>query len=414
MKILIIGGGAREHALAYKLNQSPKVTQLYSMPFNPGINEFAISFDGNIYDNQEVVSKALELGIDMVVIGPEIPLCNGLSDALANANIKAFGPNQLAATFEKSKAFTKEFLMKYQIPTAKYHRVSDYNKAIEIIKEYSYPLVIKADGLAFGKGVVICDDEKMATKVLQEMLLESIDEAYKEVVIEEFLEGFECSLLCFVDQNTIKPMVSVKDHKQIYDNDQGPNTGGMGTVSPNPYLNPEIEAKFNEELLQPILEGFKKEGISYQGVLFIGLMIKDGETKVLEFNVRFGDPETQCLMLRLETDLYDIFDSIINNKLNELEIKWKHNAVSCIVLAAQGYPNTYRKNDEITGIDKVNDALVFHAGTKVEDQKLLTNGGRVLNVVTKADTLDEAIKKGYQQLELIEFTGKTYRTDIGR
>ncbi len=413
MRILIIGNGGRENAICYKLSQSNKVTKLFMMPKNPGINEYATGIDGDIYNAEEVLNKCLEYKIEMVVIGPEIPLCNGLSDYLMSNGLIVFGPNKKAATFEASKAYTKEFLIKHKIPTAKYHRTTDYHEAVSLLKEYTYPVVIKADGLAFGKGVVIAEDEKMAISTLEEMLITNTDIAYQEVVIEEFLDGFECSLLCFVDGKLMKPMVSVKDHKQIYEGNTGPNTGGMGTVSPNPFLKQEDEALFNEDIIEPIMKGLLAENIDYRGVLFIGLMIKDGKAKVLEFNVRFGDPETQAIMLRLDSDLLDIMLACINQDLDNTEIKWNDKHVACLVLASLGYPNAYEKNYVIEGLNNNIDSKIFHAGTYEKDGLIYTNGGRVLNICNSGNTLQEALSKVYADAEKITYTKKTYRKDIG-
>ena len=413
MKVLIVGNGGREHALCYKVKQSDKVTDIYFLPKNPGMASIAQELDIKVTDYDKILEVCQEYKIDLVIIGPEQPLCDGLTDKLQANNIKVFGPSLKAAYFEKSKAYTKQFLTKYNIPTAKYNETNDYNKAIELINEYTYPLVIKADGLAAGKGVIIVDNKEMAIQVLKEMLLENDSEAYKKVVIEEYLTGFECSLLCFVDGKTIKPMVSVKDHKQVGENNTGLNTGGMGTVSPNPFLDKLAEANFKKDILDPIMDGLIKDNIDYRGVLFIGLMIENHQSKVLEFNVRFGDPETQCLMLRLETDLIDIIDACINQTLDTLDIKYNDDTIACVVLASPNYPLDYTKNIKINNLDKVHNSVVFHAGTKLVDNQLYNNGGRVLNICAKASNLQEALNIVYNDIDLIDFENKLFRKDIG-
>ena len=414
MKVLVVGSGGREAAIAYALNKSPKVDKLYALPGNPGIGEIATLINGSVEDLDFILKTVEDLGIDFTVVGPEVPLCMGLADLLESHGHKVFGPTSSSATLEGSKAFSKAFMKRHHIPTADYEEVDDYDKAVKALKHFSYPLVIKADGLAAGKGVVICEDEETALKTLREFMLEgSLKEAGNKLVIEEFLKGFECSLLCFTDGETIIPMVTVKDHKQIYDDNKGPNTGGMGTVSPNPFM-PNFSKEMLDSILKPFISGLKEDGMDYRGVIFIGLMIDDNKAKVLEFNVRFGDPETQSILLRLESDLFDIMYATSNKALKDVEVKWNDDAVCTLVLASGGYPGSYQKGLEIKNLDKVaDDIVVFHAGTKVTDGKLVTSGGRVLNICATGKNLEEARAKVYEAAEIIDFEGKYYRKDIG-
>ena len=317
MKVLVIGSGGREHAISYALSKSNKVTELHALPGNPGISKIGKCIPGSVEDLDLILQTSKQEKYDLVVIGPEVPLCMGLADLLTDNGFKVFGPKQQAAQLEGSKAFSKRFMTKYNIPTAKFEEVDSYEEAIDALKQFSYPVVVKADGLAAGKGVVICESYEEADNALKELMVEkSLASAGSKVVLEEFLEGFECSLLCFTDGETIVPMVSSKDHKQIYDGNKGPNTGGMGTFSPNPFLEKEIEDTFNDEVLVPFMNGLKQENMDFRGVIFIGLMIKDGHAKVLEFNVRFGDPETQSILLRLDSDLYEIMEAVAMKKLS--------------------------------------------------------------------------------------------------
>lgn len=414
MKVLVVGSGGREAAIAYALNKSPKVDKLYALPGNPGIGEIATLINGSVEDLDFILKTVEDLGIDFTVVGPEVPLCMGLADLLESHGHKVFGPTSMSATLEGSKAFSKEFMKRHHIPTANYEKVDDYDKAVKALKHFSYPLVIKADGLAAGKGVVICEDEETALKTLREFMLEgSLKEAGNKLVIEEFLKGFECSLLCFTDGETIIPMVTVKDHKQIYDDNKGPNTGGMGTVSPNPFM-PNFSKEMLDSILKPFISGLKEDGMDYRGVIFIGLMIDDNKAKVLEFNVRFGDPETQSILLRLESDLFDIMYATSNKTLKDVEVKWNDDTICTLVLASGGYPGSYQKGLEIKNLDKVaDDIVVFHAGTKLTDGKLVTNGGRVLNICATGKNLEEARAKVYEAAEIIDFDGKYYRKDIG-
>ena len=414
MKVLVIGSGGREAAIAYALNKSSKVDELYCLPGNPGTGEIATLINGSVEDLDFILKTVEDLKIDFTVIGPEVPLCMGLADLLESHGHKVFGPTKVAATLEGSKAFSKDFMKRHNIPTAEYVEIDDYKIAVESLKRFKYPLVIKADGLAAGKGVVICEDEEMALKTLKEFMLDgALNNAGSKLVIEEFLKGFECSLLCFTDGETIIPMPTVKDHKQINDNNKGPNTGGMGTVSPNPFM-PNFDDEMLDSILKPFIKGLKEDEIDYRGVIFIGLMIDNNKAKVLEFNVRFGDPETQSIMLRLESDLFDIMYATSTKNLKDISVKWNDDTLCTLVLASEGYPGTYKKGLEIKNLDKLDDdIIVFHAGTKIVDNKLVTNGGRVLNICAKGNNLLEARAKVYKAAEIIDFEGKYYRKDIG-
>lgn len=415
MKVLIIGSGGREHAIAYALNKSPLVSELHAIPGNPGISEIATCHKGNVEDLEGILNFVKENKIDFTVVGPEVPLCLGLVDLLEDNGFKAFGPRKEAATLEGSKVFSKEFMVKHNIPTAKYLEVKTYEEAINVLDKFEYPVVVKADGLAAGKGVVIAYNENEAKEALKSMMIDgSLKEAADKVILEEFLEGFECSLLCFTDGETIIPMVSSKDHKQIYDENKGPNTGGMGTVSPNPFLPENMDEIFKNEILTPFVNGLKKDNLDYRGVIFIGLMIKDNKPKVLEFNVRFGDPETQSILLRLDSDLFEIMQKVSEKKLNEVNIKWKEDHVACLVLASGGYPGSYEKGKVITGLKDVDeDIIIFHAGTSFKDDEVVTSGGRVLNICALGSSLEETRRKVYDAQEKINFEGKYYRKDIG-
>lgn len=415
MKVLIIGSGGREHAIAYALKKSKKVDEIHAIPGNPGIGEIGTCHPGSVEDLEGILKFVEDNSIDLTVIGPEVPLCKGLADLLESHGHKVFGPTKFAATLEGSKAFSKDFMARHNIPTAAYKEVNNYEEAIEALKEFDYPVVVKADGLAAGKGVVICEDEKMAIDTLKDMMIDgALDGAGSKVVLEEFLTGFECSLLCFTDGETIVPMVSAKDHKQIYDENKGPNTGGMGTVSPNPFLPEGMEDVFRHDILEPFMAGLKADHMDYRGVVFIGLMIENNKAKVLEFNVRFGDPETQSILLRLDSDLFDIMYAVSTKTLKDVEVKWKDEHVACLVLASGGYPGNYEKGKVITGLDQIDeDIIVFHAGTAFKDGNIVSSGGRVLNICAYGKDLEETREKVYKAAKMIDFEGKYYRKDIG-
>ncbi len=416
MKILVVGSGGREHAIAWKLAQSPKVDKLYCAPGNAGIVDVAECVNIKAEDIEGICDFAVAEKIDMVVVGPEVPLAMGIVDELEAKGIKAFGPNKKCAQLEASKAFTKSFLDRHNIPTAQYKEYTDKDALIADIGIYGYPMVLKADGLAAGKGVVLAENAEEAREAIEEMMGSKVfGDAADKVVVEECLVGVEASCLCFVDENTIVPMESAQDYKRIFDGDKGPNTGGMGTYSPSLMFNEEVDKQVMDQILLPTLEGFKKDGLDFKGVLFVGLMLTKDGPKVIEFNNRFGDPETQSVLRRLDTDLYEIFDAVCENRLDEIEIEWNEDRAVCVVMAAGGYPGSYNKGDEITGLDDVEEGVVvFHAGTKFgENDEILTNGGRVLGVTAMGKTHDEARAKAFENVKKINFEGAQYRNDIG-
>lgn len=418
MNILVIGGGGREHTLAWKLAQSPSATKLYAIPGNPGMAAVAECVSGiSIEDNEAVVAFAEEHAIDLVVIGPEVPLTNGIVDAFEAAGILAFGPRKAAAELEGSKAFSKGLMKKYGIPTAKYEVFTDAEAAKDYVRQEGAPIVIKADGLAAGKGVIVAEtcDEALAA-VADIMEDQEFGAAGNRVVIEEFMEGEEASLLCFTDGETIVPMISSQDHKRAYDGDKGPNTGGMGTYAPAPVMTPAMIEATKEKILKPVIAAMKQEGRTYQGCLYAGLMITKDGPKVVEFNARFGDPETQVVLPLLKSDLVDIMVACAkgDGSLKDLDIAWSDGAAVCVVLASGGYPKSYQKGYEITGLDKA-EALgchVFHAGTAERDGSVVTAGGRVLGVVAEAADVRAAVDKAYQGVNVIDFKDKMFRHDI--
>ncbi len=415
MNILVVGSGGREHALIWKIAQSSKVTKIYCAPGNPGISEFADCVDISVENIDGLLEFAKDNHIDITVVGPEVPLVLGISDQFNDHGLQVIGPNSICAEFEGSKAFTKKFLEKYHIPTAAYSEYTDLNQALKGLEEFDLPVVVKADGLAAGKGVIIAENKDVARQTLKEMMETlTFGDAGKKVVLEEFLTGTEASMLCFVDGKTIVPMESAQDYKRIGNGDQGNNTGGMGTYSPNRLFNDELNTIVRNKVLDPILSGFKAEGLDYKGILFIGLMIENNIPKVLEFNVRFGDPETQSVLMRLETDIVDIFESMIAGTLAEKEITWSDKSAVCVVMASGGYPEAYEKGKIITGLDQMKNSIVFHAGTKMKDGKIVTDGGRVLGVTALGDTIEEARSKVYEDMKNINFEGMQYRTDIAR
>ena len=416
MKVLVVGSGGREHALVWKLKHSPKVEKIYCAPGNAGIGNAAELVNIPVEAVEELCSFAKEKNIDLTIVGPEVPLVAGIVDVFHREGLKIFGPNKQCAQLEGSKAFAKDFMERHQIPTARYREYTDLREAKNALGIYGYPMVIKADGLAAGKGVVIAQDEKEAAEALEQMMAEKkFGTAGDKVVIEEFLQGIETSILCFVDGKSIVPMVSAQDYKRIYDEDQGPNTGGMGTYSPSYIYEEKLEAAVAEKILAPVIRGLKADGLDFKGVLFIGLMITEEGPRVLEFNTRFGDPETQVILTRLETDLVDILESILEERLADQEIRWSDRKTVCVVMAAGGYPESYEKGRIIQGLMEQNEeTVVFHAGTKRVGEDILTNGGRVLGVTAWGDTVEEARRKAYQRVEKISFENMQYRKDIGK
>ena len=416
MNIMVIGGGGREHTLAWKLAQSPKCTQLFAVPGNPGMAELATCISGvDITDNAALVKAAQDNAIDLVVVGPEVPLTNGVVDAMAAAGIKAFGPSKSAAELEGSKAFSKGIMRKYGIPTARYEVCVDAATARQYIAEQGAPIVIKADGLAAGRGVVVAMTLDEAYRAVDEIMEDrAFGQAGSRVVIEEFMAGEEASLLAFTDGKTVRPMISSQDHKRAYDGDEGPNTGGMGTYAPAPVMTPDMVERATREILEPIVAAMAKEGRPYKGCLYAGLMITEAGPKVVEFNARFGDPETQVVLPLLDGDLVDIMLACVDGTLDQMDIKWRDEAAVCVVLASGGYPKAYQKGYPITGLEAAHDAgcQVFHAGTAVRDGQVVTSGGRVLDVVATAPSIRAAVNKAYTGVEQIGFKDVFYRKDI--
>ncbi|WP_019542149.1 phosphoribosylamine--glycine ligase [Selenomonas bovis] len=418
MKILVIGGGGREHTLAWKLAQSPKATKLYAIPGNPGMAEIAECVpDISIEDNKAVVDFAKTHDIDLAVVGPEVPLTNGIVDAFEAAGILAFGPRKLAAEIEGSKSFSKGLMKKYGIPTAKYEVFTDAAAAKDYIRKEGAPIVIKADGLAAGKGVVVAMTEEEALRAITDIMeAQEFGQAGSRVVIEEFMDGEEASLLAFTDGETIVPMISSQDHKRAYDGDKGPNTGGMGTYAPAPVMTPALVAQAKETILAPAIRAMAAEGRKYQGCLYAGLMITAEGPKVVEFNARFGDPETQVVLPLLRSDLVEIMTACArgDGSLEDLDIRWSDGAAVCVVLASGGYPKSYQKGYEITGLAEAaaKGAHVFQAGTAEKDGKIVTAGGRVLGVVAEAADVAQAVEKAYDGVSAIDFKDKMFRKDI--
>ncbi|WP_157149076.1 phosphoribosylamine--glycine ligase [Brachyspira pilosicoli] len=414
MKILIIGSGGREHAIAFSLSKNERVEKIYCSEGNAG------TFYENKCENvklngiDEFVNFAKEKSIDLTIVGSEELLVAGIVDIFEKNNLKIFGPDKKGAMLEGSKAYAKEFMKKYGIKTAEYKTFNDYNNAKEYLKSINYPIVIKASGLALGKGVIICKDINEANNALEDMMIKKVfGDASNEIVIEEFLEGYEASILSITDGNTIIPFISAKDHKKALDNDGGLNTGGMGVISPNPYYTKEAESLFIKDILNPTLEGMKRENISFSGIIFFGLMITKNGVYLLEYNVRMGDPETQAVLMLMESDYLSLIESAMDKKLKDIDIKWKDKHACCVVMASGGYPSSYNEGYKITGINNIN-GKCFIAGAKLDENKnIITSGGRVLNVVNIADSLEEARKLTYNDIEKIDFKDKYFRKDIG-
>jgi phosphoribosylamine--glycine ligase len=416
MKILVVGSGAREHTICWKLKQSSKLSKLYCAPGNAGISKIAECVDIKADELEKLVEYSVKNSIDLVVVGPEVPLVAGLVDMLNEKGIKAFGPVKAGAKFEGSKSYSKDFMKKYSIPSANYEIYTDSEKAISELNKFNTPIVVKADGLAAGKGVLICETHEEAKEAIKSIMVKKhFGEAGNSVVIEEFLKGTEASLLCFVDGKNMIPMESARDYKKAYDQDKGLNTGGMGCFSPNTIFTEELNKYIKENILDRTLNGFLNENIEFKGVLFIGLMIENNQAKVLEYNARFGDPETEVVLPRLKSDLIDIMLKCIEGNLTEDDLQWEDNKCVTVILASGGYPESYEKGKEITGINEVDDdIIIFHGGTKLSGNKTVTDGGRVLAVTAMGKSLEEARKKVYKNIPKINFEKMEYRTDIAK
>lgn len=415
MNILVIGGGGREHAITWSLKKSSKVNKLYCAPGNAGIAQIAECVPIGVFQFDELVAFAKEASIDLVFVGPDDPLAQGIVDAFEAAGIPAFGPNKAAAEIEGSKIFMKNLLKKYNIPTAKYETFTSFETALAYLKEQEAPIVIKADGLAAGKGVTVAATLEEAEEALRSIMLDKVfGDAGNQVVIEEFLAGQEMSILAFVDGETVKPMVPAQDHKPIFDGDKGPNTGGMGTYTPLPHIDSSIVEDAIVNIIEPTAKAMVSEGRPFRGVLFAGLMITKDGPKTIEFNARMGDPETQVVLPRLKTDLLEIVLAAMNGTLADLTIEWDDEAAVCVVLASEGYPGSYPKGKVITGLEaaEATGALVFHAGTAQENDEIVTSGGRVLGVVGRGQDIASARQHAYEAIANIKFEGMQHRNDI--
>ncbi|MBR3498932.1 MAG: phosphoribosylamine--glycine ligase [Selenomonadaceae bacterium] len=413
MNVLLIGGGGREHALAWKISQSPRLEKFFAIPGSPGIADFAECVENiSISDNAALVNFAKEKNIDLVVVGPEAPLVNGLTDALEAAGIKSFGPNKIAAQIEGSKIFAKRLMKKYKIPTADFEVFDSADAAKDYIRAKGAPIVVKADGLAAGKGVIVAQTLEEALAAVDEM--KNFGAAGSKIVVEEFMDGEEASVLALTDGEKILPLIAAQDHKRVFDGDKGLNTGGMGAYAPAPVVDEKISARVEEKILKPTIAALRAEGIIYRGCLYAGLMIVGGEPKVVEFNCRFGDPETQVVLPLMEDDLLALMDECAAGTLSDKKISWKNQSAVCVILASGGYPKAYKKNLPIDGISKAKTlgAMIFHAGTKISDGELVTSGGRVLGVTVTAPTLQEAVDKVYRCVEVIHFDDAHFRKDI--
>jgi phosphoribosylamine---glycine ligase len=418
MKILVIGSGGREHALVWKIAQSPLAKKIYCAPGNPGIGCIAENIPIKVDDLPALLAFAKKEGIGLTVVGPELPLSLGIVDLFEEYGLKVFGARRNAALIEASKAFSKDLMKKYHVPTAFYEVFTEVEPAVAFIRKHGAPIVVKADGLAAGKGVIVAQSEDEAVSAVKEMLSgNSFGTAGSRVVIEEFLRGEEASFLAFTDGKNIIPLASAQDHKAVYDGDKGPNTGGMGAYSPAPVVTPAIHEKAMQEVMRRTVDGMAAEGRPYRGVLYAGLMIDGDSVKTLEFNARFGDPECQPLLMRMKSDIVPILMAVADGDISGIEIEWHDMAAVCVVMAAAGYPGDYPKGDEISGLDAaagINDLFVFHAGTGEKDGRFVTSGGRVLGVTGRGTTVADAIKKAYEGVAVISWKGAHFRSDIGK
>ncbi|MFT4006587.1 MAG: phosphoribosylamine--glycine ligase [Lacrimispora sp.] len=419
MKVLIIGGGGREHAIAWKVSKSPRVDKIYCAPGNAGIAEVAECVDIGVMDFEKQVAFALEQGIDLTIVGPDDPLVAGAVDAFEAAGLKAFGPRKNAALLEGSKSFSKDLMKKYGIPTASYETFDSADKALEYLETAQMPIVLKADGLALGKGVLICNTREEAVQGVKTLMLDKqFGSAGDRIVIEEFMTGREVSVLSFVDGKTIKIMTSAQDHKRAKDGDQGLNTGGMGTFSPSPFYTEEVDGFCRKYIYQATVDAMRAEDREFKGIIFFGLMLTEKGPRVLEYNARFGDPETQVVLPRMKNDIMDVFEACIDGTLDRMDLQFEDNAAVCVVLASDGYPEHYKKGYVIDGLDAFNHKdgyFVFHAGSKFDENgKVVTNGGRVLGVTATGRDLKEARANAYEAAEWVSFENKYMRRDIGK
>lgn len=418
MKVLVIGGGGREHAICWKLSKSPKVDELYCAPGNAGIAEVAKCVDIGVMDFEKMADFAKKEAFDLVVVGPDDPLAGGIVDVLEEKGLRVFGPRKNAAILEGSKAFSKDLMKKYNIPTAAYETFTDPHKALEYLQTAKMPIVLKADGLALGKGVLICNTLEEAEAGVKEIMEDKkFGSAGNQMVIEEFMTGREVSVLSFVDGDTIRIMTSSQDHKRALDGDQGLNTGGMGTFSPSPFYTPEVDEFCKKHIYQATVDAMKAEGREFKGIIFFGLMLTADGPKVLEYNARFGDPETQVVLPRMKNDIVDVFEACVDGTLDQIDLQFEDNAAVCVVLASDGYPEHYEKGKKITGLENFKDKdgyYVFHAGSKFDAEgNILTNGGRVLGVTATGKDLKEARANAYKATEWVNFENKYMRHDIG-
>ena len=418
MKVLIVGSGGREHAIAWKVAKSSKVDKIYCAPGNAGIAEIAECVDIGAMEFDKLVAFAKEKAIDLTIIGMDDPLVGGVVDEFEKAGLRVLGPRKNAAILEGSKAFSKDLMKKYNIPTAAYETFDSAEKAMQYLETSKYPIVLKADGLALGKGVLICNTKEEAMDGVKTLMLDKqFGQAGNTIVVEEFMTGREVSVLSFVDGNTIKIMTSAQDHKRAKDGDKGLNTGGMGTFSPSPFYTKEVDEFCKKYIYQPSVDAMKAEGREFKGIIFFGLMLTEDGPKVLEYNARFGDPETQVVLPRMKNDIVDVFEACIDGTLDKVDLQFEDNAAVCVVLASDGYPVSYEKGFEIKGLDNFKDKdsyFVFHAGTKLSDGKIVTNGGRVLGVTATGRDLKEARANAYEATKWIDFDNKYMRNDIGK
>jgi phosphoribosylamine--glycine ligase len=416
MKVLVIGSGGREHALVWKISQSPRVSKIYCSPGSAGIAELATLVPIAADQIEQLADFAANEKIDLTIVGPELPLTLGISDLFESRGLRIFGPNKAAAQLEGSKAFAKEILHENNIPTASFGTFADAAPAKAYLAQQKAPYVIKADGLAAGKGVLICADRQEAEEAIEEILVrKAFGEAGEKLVIEEFLNGEEASFMVLTDGEHVLPLASSQDHKRVFDNDEGPNTGGMGAYSPAPAVTPAVHERISREILTPLLAGLKRRGIRYRGVIYVGLMIARDGPKVLEFNARFGDPECQPIMMRLKSDLVPLLEATIDGKLDQVNAEWYDDPAVCVVLCADGYPGAYSKGREIHGLSELKDwanGFVFHAGTAKHEDHWVTTGGRVLGVTARGKNITDAVKEVYRAIGRISWSGMHYRKDI--